>query len=421
MVNNTPRRVVVTGLGALSPIGNSVEDNWRAVIDGKSGGAGITRFDASSLPVQIACELKDFDLAEHFGRKEINRFDRITLYALYVAREAWLASGLDTFEQLNTPRAGVIWASGNGGIESIEEAYISSIKHGNRYSPYLIPRTLIDTPSGMIAMEYGLHGINYCPVSACASSSTAFMDAFNYIRWNKADIILSGGSDAPITHINIGGFGAMKALSMKNMEPAVASRPMDTHRDGFVMGEGAGMLILEELEHAKERGAPILAEIVGAGMSNDAYHATSSHPEGKGAALAIQMALEEAGIEAHQLDYVNLHATSTPAGDLGELNALAALIKEPDRNNVYVSSTKGATGHLLGASGAIEAVITVKSLLNRRIPPTINTDSPDEKLPGGFSYVWKNSISAENLTYALSNNFGFGGHNAVVLFKRYME
>lgn len=419
--NNGPRRVVVTGLGALSPIGNSAEDTWQAIIQGKSGAGSITRFDATSLPVQIACEIRDLNLDNHFSRKEINRFDRITLYALLVAREAWRESRLDSYTDLDAPRAGVIWASGNGGIESLEEAYVGSLKHGNRYSPYLIPRTLIDTPSGMLALQYGLQGINYCPVSACASSSTAFMDAFNYIRWNKADIILAGGSDAPITHINIGGFGAMKALSTRNSEPSSASRPMDSNRDGFVMGEGAGMLILEELEHAQKRGAPILGEIVGAGMSNDAYHATSSHPEGKGAILAINMALEEAGIHAHQLDYVNLHATSTPAGDLSELNALSSLIDEAERKTVYVSSTKGSTGHLLGAAGAIEAVITVKSILNQLIPPTINTGTPDEKLPGGFNYVWNKPVPTTDLTYALSNNFGFGGHNAVVLFKRYSE
>ena len=416
--NKSARRVVITGLGALSPLGHSVKDTWRSLCAGESGGGLITKFDASGFAARIACELKGFEPLDHFPRKMIHRMDRLSLYALKAVKEAWEDSGLNEFSIRNPGRAGVIWASGNGGVESIEGALLENDTDRPRFSPYLIPRILIDTPSGMIALEYGLKGINYCPVSACASSNTAFMDAFQYIRWNKADFMVAGGSEAPITRMNIGGFGAMKALSTRNESPAEASRPLDAYRDGFVMGEGAGALILEEFEHARRRGAPVYAEIIGTGMSNDAYHATSSHPEGEGAALAIQMALEEAGIHAADIDYVNLHATGTPAGDLGELKALAGLIPQNKRHEVYISATKGATGHLLGAAGALEGVISVMSLKHGTIPPTINTDTPDPDLPAGFNYVWQEAKACSGLEYVLSNNFGFGGHNAVVLFRR---
>ncbi len=419
MTSKGSRRVVITATGALCPVGNNVELAWKNLLAGNSGGGLISRFDASELPVRIACELKDFEPLDYFSQKEINRYDRLSLYALVAAEQAWQQSGLMDFSLTEPVKAGVIWASGNGGIESIEQAYQQDKEFPGRFSPYLIPRILIDTPSGMICLKYGLKGINYCPVSACASATTAFMDAYNYIKWGKADLMIAGASEAPITRINIGGFGAMKALSRQNDQPATASKPLDSNRNGFVMGEGAGALILEELEHAQNRGAQVLAEIAGAGMSNDAYHATATHPEGEGAVLAMNMALEEAGIRASALNYVNLHATSTPAGDLSELRALASLIPQADRKNVYVSSTKGATGHLLGAAGAIEGIFCVQSILDGIIPATINTENPDEQLPDGFSYVWKNPVRSANITYAMSNNFGFGGHNAVFIIKKY--
>ncbi len=414
-----PRRVVVTGLGALSPIGHTVTQTWESVCNGVSGGDLIQRFDASEFTVRIACELKGFDLRDHFTVKEINRMDRISLYALVVAREAWKDARLDAAQAFDPVRAGIIWASGNGGIESLEEGLLGTDPARPRFSPYLIPKTLIDTPSGMIAMAYGLRGINYCPVAACASSTVACMDAFNYIRWNKADLILAGGSDAPISRTNIGGFAAMKALSTKNDTPSLASTPLDADRDGFVMGEGAGMLVFEELEHALKRNAPIYAEVAGAGMSNDAYHATSTHPDGEGARLAISQALDEAGISAADIDYVNLHATGTPAGDMGELKALASLIPEEKRSGVKISATKGSTGHLLGAAGALEGVFTVQAIREGKIPPTINTHHPDKALPEGFSYVWHKPVHDPDIRYALNNNFGFGGHNAVVLFRKF--
>lgn len=421
MTNNTSRRVVITGFGALTPLGHSANDTWNSLCKGQAGGGMITRFDATSFPVHIACEIKDLKLEEHFDRKFINRNDRLTLYGLLAAREAWNLSGLSNFEKLNRVRAGVIWASGNGGAESMEDGILEWAQSNQRFSPYFIPRILIDTPSGAIALEYGLQGINYCPVSACASSTSAIMDAFNYIRWNKADVMITGGSEAPITRANIGGFASMKALSRNNDNPESASKPLDLYRDGFVMGEGAGALILEEYEHARNRGATILAEVAGAGMSNDAYHATATHPDGQGAALAMNMALEEAEISADRLNYINLHATGTPVGDLSELAALSGLMQEENRKNVYISSTKGATGHLLGAAGAVEAVVTIQSLLHQKIPPTINSTSPDPHLPPQFNYVWNKAIEVGELEYAMSNSFGFGGHNATAIFKRHVD
>jgi 3-oxoacyl-[acyl-carrier-protein] synthase II len=419
MTSSSSRRVVVTGLGALTPIGNTVKESWKALCEGRSGGGPITRFDTDVFSVKIACELKHLRLEDHFDRKFINRNDKLTLYGLLAAREAWKASRLNE-QAINTKRAGVIWASGNGGAESMEEG-ILDWTNTHRFSPYFIPRILIDTPSGAIALEYGLQGINYCPVSACASSTSAIMDAFNYIRWNKADIMITGGSEAPITRANIGGFASMKALSRNNDHPQQASKPLDEHRDGFVMGEGAGALILEEYEHARKRGATIYAEVVGAGMSNDAYHATATHPEGEGAVLAMTMALEEAGISADKLSYINLHATGTPVGDLSELAALSNLVSDHKRSSISISATKGATGHLLGAAGAVEAVFTVMSLLTQTIPPTINSTHPDPDLPKGFNYVWNQSRKSDALTYAMSNSFGFGGHNATAVFRNFSE
>lgn len=414
------KRVVITGLGALTPIGNDTKTFWDNLVAGKSGANLITKFDTTNFKTKFACELKDFDLADHFDRKEIRRNDLFTLYALTASEEAMKDSKLD-LEHTDINKFGVIWASGNGGITTFENevmAYATS-EQGPRFSPFFIPKILADTPSGAIALKYKLRGINYCTVSACASATSAVMDAFNYIKWGKANLMVAGGSEAPITQSAIGGFGAMKALSTRNDDPASASRPFDADRDGFVMGEGAGALIMEELEHAKARGAKIYAEVVGAGMSNDAYHTTATHPEGLGAQLAIKMAFEDAQVTPDQIDYINLHATSTSVGDLSELTAISKLFNTQERE-VRVSATKSMTGHLLGAAGAVESVATIKAIETDTIPPTINTSTVDPELPKGFDLTLGSSV-ATNLNYAMSNTFGFGGHNAIALFKKWKE
>ncbi len=412
------RRVVITGLGALTPIGNNTTDFWNNLVAGKSGAAPITKFDTAQFKTKFACELKGFDLSEHFDRKEIRRNDLFTLYALAASKEAMLDSDLD-LENTDINKFGVIWASGNGGITTFENEVIEYAKSGEgpRFSPFFIPKILADTPSGAIALKYQLRGINYCTVSACASATSAVMDAFNYIKWGKANLMIAGGSEAPITKSAIGGFGAMKALSTRNDDPATASRPFDVDRDGFVMGEGAGALIMEELEHAKARGARIYAEVVGAGMSNDAYHSTATHPEGLGAQLAIKMAFEDAGIGPEAVDYINLHATSTSVGDLSELTAISKLF-DSKQLDVRVSATKSMTGHLLGAAGAIESVATIKAVETDTIPPTINTSNLDPELPKGFDLTLGKSVKT-TINYAMSNTFGFGGHNAIALFKKW--
>lgn len=415
------RRVVITGIGALTPLGLNANDFWENLCNGKSGAGKITRFDASQFPVQIACEIRDLDLEDFFDRKTIRKNDLLTLYALIASREAILTSQLKR-EQTDLTRAGVIWASGNGGITTLENELLeySGGDGKPRFSPFYVPKTLIDTPSGAIALENGFRGINYCPVSACASSTTAIMDAFQYIKWNRADVMITGGSEAPISRAMIGGFGAMKALSTRNMDPVEASRPLDVDRDGFVMSEGSGAIILEEYEHAIRRGAPILAEIVGSGMSNDAFHATATHPEGEGAALAIHQALEEAGVTLEEVQYTNLHATGTRVGDLSEVAALAKLLPEGSRSGMYLSATKASTGHLLGAAGALETVTCIKAILENKVPPTINLDTPDPELIPGFKFSRKTPVKHE-IHFALNNNFGFGGHNAVVILRKFSQ
>lgn len=412
------KRVVITGMGALTPIGNTTDEFWNALVAGKSGAAAITKFDTSHFKTRFACELKGFDAENHFDRKFIRRNDPFTLYALVAAGEAAGDAGLGT-DELNKDRAGVIWASGNGGITTFESEMMAYAKSeaGPRFSPFFIPKILSDTPSGAIAFEYGFRGINYCTVSACASATSAITDAYHYIQWGKADIIVAGGSEAPITRAGIGGFGAMKALSTFNEMPAMASRPFDKERDGFVMGEGAGAIVLEELEHAKSRGAHIYAEVAGAGMSNDAYHPTATHPEGLGARLAMQTALDEAGITIDRVDYVNLHATSTRVGDLSEINALRGL-PGMKGSHITMSATKSMTGHLLGAAGAIEAIATVKAIENTTIPPTINTVNTDDHILDGIDLTI-GKARKKTIDYAMSNTFGFGGHNAIALFRRY--
>ncbi|MEQ8478797.1 beta-ketoacyl-ACP synthase II [Fulvivirga sp.] len=410
------RRVAVTGLGALTPIGNNVEEFWNSLIAGKSGSAPITKFDTTLFKTNFACELKNFDFEDYFDKKTIRKNDPFTLYALIASREAMKDAAFNT-EELDNNKCGVIWASGNGGITTFESEMLeyAASEIGPRFSPFFIPKILSDSPSGAIALEHTFRGINYCTVSACASGTSAVMDAFNYIKWGKAKVMIAGGSEAPITQAAIGGFNAMKALSTRNDDPSTASRPFDQERDGFVMGEGAGALILEDWDHAIARGAKIYAEVVGAGMSNDAYHSTATHPEGLGAKLAIEMALEDAEITADKIDYVNMHATSTPVGDLSELHALKSLVG--NGKTLQVSATKSMTGHLLGAAGAIEAVATVKAMVESTIPPTINTKNVDEALPDGIDLTLGKAVKKE-MTYAMSNTFGFGGHNAIALFKK---
>lgn len=411
----TGKRVVVTGLGALTPLGNSVRESWKALLEGKSGAAPITRFQADKFKTRFACELKNFSAEDYLDRKTIRTSDRFTQYALIAAGEAWQDAGLDE-SKLNKRRCGVIWASGNGGLGTFEEEvrdfYLNDQQP--RFNPYLVPKTLIDTPSGALAIRYGLQGVNFGAVSACAAANSAIIEAMNYIRWGKAELIISGGSEAPITPCWMGGFGALKGLSTRNESPETASRPMDASRDGFVMGEGSGALILESYEHAIARGATIYAEVLGGGMSADAYHATATHPEGEGAAISMQEALDEAGLSPDAIEYVNMHATATPLGDLSEIKALQKVFGS-HLPAISLGATKSMTGHLLGAAGAIEAVICVKALQRGQIPPTINTRELDPALPTNLNLPL-GQFQERKISYALSNTFGFGGHNASLVF-----
>ena len=409
------KRVVITGLGTINPLGNEVATFWKNSLEGKSAAGMITRFDASRFRTQIAAEIKNFDPQRYLDRNEIKRSDLFTQYALYSAAQAWEDAGLD-MGTIDPFDVGVIWGVGQGGMETFEtevENYVTG-NYTPRFSPFFVPRLIVNMASGMISMKYGLQGINYTTVSACATSNTAIMDAFNYIRLGKAKVFISGGSEAPITPASVGGFSAMKAMSTRNDDPLRASRPFDTNRDGFVMGEGAGALVLEEYEHAKKRGAKIYAELAGASMTADAYHMTSPHPEGLGAAKAMQLAMEEAELNITELDYLNLHATSTPVGDIAELNAVEKTFR--GSTNLWVNSTKSMTGHLLGAAGAIEAIIAIKSINENIIPPTINIEQLDAGIPGGIQIV-RNEPLQKNIKTAMSNAFGFGGHNATLVFK----
>jgi 3-oxoacyl-[acyl-carrier-protein] synthase II len=410
-------RAVITGLGALTPLGNDVNDFWKNLLMGTSGAVPITRFDASLFKTQFACELKDFNPLDHFDRKEARKTDPFTQYALIAAGEAIKDAALN-FESIDPHKCGVIWSSGNGGIHTFDQELKAFADSGGapRFSPFFIPKILIDTPSGAISIKYGLKGANYCPVSACASSTTAIINAFNYIRLGKADLMVTGGSEAPITESGVGGFGAMKALSTRNDSPQAASRPFDLDRDGFVMGEGAAALILESLDHALSRNAPIYGELVGGGMTADAYHPTATHPEGLGALKGMELALEEAGITAKSLDYINAHATSTPVGDLSELSAIRKLL--PGKNQTFIGATKSMTGHLLGAAGAIEALICTLAVVNDVLPPTINLENIDPEVPENLFITPKRAVS-QPIHYAMSNTFGFGGHNASVVIKKY--
>lgn len=410
-------RVVITGLGAITPLGNNIDTFWDKAVAGTSGAATISKFDASKFRTQFACEIADFDPTSRLDRNEIKRSDLFTQYGLYVASEALEDSGLD-ISKMDPFDAGVVWGTGQGGMITFEEEWGDYVSNGGnpRFSPFFVPKLISNMTSGWISMKFGLMGINYTTVSACATSNTSIMDAYNYIKMGKAKVFVTGGSESPISPSPIGGFSAMKAMSQRNDDPAKASRPFDVDRDGFVMGEGAGAMILEEYEHAKKRGAKIYAEIVGASMTADAYHMTSTHPEGLGAAKAMEIALKEGGISPDQVDYLNPHATSTPVGDISETKAIHKVFGN-NLKNLSISATKSMTGHLLGAAGSIEGILSVKAISEGKIPPTINTENIDPEIPQGLQFVTGEAIEKE-VNVAMSNTFGFGGHNAIVVFKK---
>lgn len=411
------KRVVVTGLGALTPLGNTVEEFWNNLISGTSGAAPITRFDTAKFKTKFACEVKNYDPLNYFEKPEIRKMDPFAQYALVTSDEAIRDSGLN-LDEVNKERVGVIWGSGNGGFYTFQQEVMDYARGDGtpRINPYFIPKVIVDIASGWISIKYGFMGLNFTTVSACATSTTAIIDAMNYIRWGKADVIVTGGSEAAVNEAGIGGFGAMKALSTRNEDPATASRPFDVDRDGFVMGEGACALILEEYEHAKKRGARIYAEVAGGGMSADAHHLTATHPEGKGAILGMKWALEDAGIHPGEVDYLNPHATSTPMGDVSEMKAVTTFFGR-EAGHLHISATKSSTGHMLGAAGAAEAVICIKTISEGVIPPTINSQNLDPAMPAGLNVVLGTKLK-KDVKVALSNTFGFGGHNASAVFKK---
>lgn len=412
------RRVVVTGMGALTPIGNSLEEYWNALEAGTSGAAAITYFDASKHKTQFACEVKNLNINELLDRREARRMDTFAQYAMITAAQAVEQAGLDG-EQLNKERIGVIWGSGIGGIGTFEdevEGYVKGDKKP-RFNPFFIPKMIVDIVSGHISMKYGFRGPNFVTVSACASSTNAIIDAVTYIRAGRAEAIVTGGSEAAVTGPGIGGFNAMKALSTRNDDPATASRPFDKDRDGFVMGEGSGALVLEELEHAKARGATIYAEVVGTGLTADAYHLTAPHPEGLGAKGVMEDALRDAGMKPEEIDYINVHGTSTPLGDISEIKAIQAVFGE-HAYQLNISSTKSMTGHLLGAAGAVEALAGIMALSRDIVPPTINHFTDDEAIDSRLNLTF-NQAQQREVNAVLSNTFGFGGHNASVILKKY--
>lgn len=410
------RRVVVTGLGALTPIGNNITEYIESLRSGKSGAGPITRFNPELFKVKFACELKGFDPEQYIHKREIRRMDPFTHYAMAVADEAMKMAGLIDAD-INVDRAGVIWGSGIGGFETIEHDIAeATLATGDpKYSPFLIPKLIADIAPGLISIKYGYRGINYATVSACASSTHAIANAFDYIRMGRADIMITGGSEAAVTKAAIGGFASMKALSERNDDPSTASRPFDKDRDGFVLGEGGGCLILEEYEHAKARGANILAEIAGVGMTADAYHMTAPHPEGLGASNVMKLALEDAGMKPEDVEYINVHGTSTPLGDIAETKAIKSVFGD-HAYKLNISSTKSMTGHLLGGAGAIEALACIIAIREGFIPPTINHFTDDPELDNNLNFTF-NKAQERKIKTALSNTFGFGGHNATVIIK----
>lgn len=414
------RRVVVTGLGALTPIGNTVPEFWKGLSNGVSGAAPITKFDASLFKTQFACEVKGLDVDQFIERKEARKMDPFAQYAMIAADEAIQDSGLD-LEKVNLLRVGVILGAGIGGLKSFQDE-VSGFALGDgtpRYNPFFIPKMIADIGAGFISIKYGFKGPNFVTVSACASATNAIIDAFNYIRLGKADIFVSGGSEAAVVEAGIGGFNALKALSQRNDSPETASRPFDKDRDGFVLGEGAGILILEEYEHAKARGAKIYAELVGGGMTADAYHITAPHPDGEGASNVMLQTLEDAGLKPEDIDYVNVHGTSTPLGDVSEVKAIQKVFGE-HAYKLNISSTKSMTGHLLGAAGAVEAIASILAVKNNLIPPTINHFTDDEDFDKRLNLTF-NKAQKREVRAALSNTFGFGGHNCSVIFKKISE
>ncbi|CAG5085828.1 beta-ketoacyl-ACP synthase II [Parvicella tangerina] len=412
------KRVVVTGMGALTPLGNNLNDYWKNLVDGVSGAAPITKFDAELFKTQFACEVKGFDVQEIMERKEARKLDLFSQYAMATAIEAMEDSKLD-LESVNLDRCGVIWGSGIGGLKTFQEECFNFANGDGtpRFNPFFIPKMIVDIAAGHISMKYGLRGPNYVTVSACASSTNAMIDALMLIQLGKSDVIVTGGSEAAVNIAGIGGFNALKALSTRNDSPETASRPFDATRDGFVLGEGSGCLILEELEHAKARGAKIYAEVVGGGLTADAHHMTAPHPEGLGAMNVMKLAIEDAGMKPEDIDYVNVHGTSTPLGDIAETKAIKEVFGE-HAYNLNISSTKSMTGHLLGAAGAIEAIACVKAVQEDIVPPTINFEVEDENIDYKLNFTFGKAQKRE-VRAALSNTFGFGGHNTSVIVKKY--
>lgn len=418
------KRVVVTGLGAITPIGNDVETTWNNALAGVSGAGSITHFDASKFKTQFACEVKNFNAADHFDRKKLRQLDLYAQYAMVAAKQAVEDANLEE-ESINKDRVGVIVAAGIGGLHTFEEEAgyfaIHGEEQGPKYNPFFIPKMIADIASGHISMQYGFHGPNYGVVSACASSNNAIIDAFNLIRLGKANVMITGGAEAAVYPAGVGGFNSMHALSTRNDSPETASRPFSASRDGFVIGEGSVVLILEELEHAKARGAKIYAEVAGGGLSADAYHLTATHPEGLGAILAMNNALEDAEMKPEDIDYINVHGTSTPVGDVSEVKAIMKVFGD-HAYKLNISSTKSMTGHLLGATGALEAMFSVKSVQEDVVPPTINHDpeDKDENIDYNLNFTF-GTAQKRTVNAALSNSFGFGGHNATVIVKKYAE
>ncbi len=414
------KRVVVTGLGALTPIGNNIQEYWTGLSTGVSGAAPITRFDASLFKTQFACELKNIDLNDYIDRKEAKKMDPYTQYAMVATDEAMKDAGLDP-EKIDLTKAGVIWGSGIGGLKTFQDEVVDfALGDGSpRFNPFFIPKMIADIGAGYISMKYGFQGPNFSTVSACASATNALIDAFNYIRLGKANLFITGGSEAAVTEAGIGGFNAMKALSQRNDSPATASRPFDKDRDGFVLGEGAGTIILEEYEHAKARGAKIYAELVGGGMTADAHHLTAPHPEGRGASNVMKFALEDARMAPEEIDYINVHGTSTPLGDVSEIKAIQKVFGD-HAYNMNISSTKSMTGHLLGAAGAVEAIAVILAMQHNIVPPTINHFTDDEGFDSRLNLTF-NKAQKREIRAALSNTFGFGGHNCSIIFKKITE
>jgi 3-oxoacyl-[acyl-carrier-protein] synthase II len=414
------KRVVVTGLGALTPLGNNVAEYWNGLANGVSGAAPITRFDASKFKTQFACEVKGYDPEKYFDRKEARKMDLFSQFAMVVAEEAVQDAKLID-SNVDPDRVGVIWGSGIGGLRTFQEECVNFANGDGtpRFNPFFIPKMIADISAGHISIKYGFRGPNFVTVSACASATNAIIDSFNYIRLGMADVVVTGGSEAAVTEAGIGGFNALKALSERNDAPESASRPFDKDRDGFVLGEGAGALILEEYEHAKARGAKIYAEVIGGGMSADAYHITAPHPEGLGALNVMKNVLRDANIKPEEVDYINVHGTSTPLGDISEVKAIQTVFGD-HAYKLNISSTKSMTGHLLGAAGAIEAIAAIMAIKNSLVPPTINHFTDDESFDAGLNFTF-NKAQEREVKVALSNTFGFGGHNTSVLFRQFID